>query len=522
LIPSPYLEVALTILFASLAGGLTNTVAIWMLFHPYEPPRLLGRRLRMLQGAIPKNRERLAAAMGRAVGERLLTGEDLAAALAAPDFRNAFDDRLDVFLRAVLEQERGSLQEVLPPPLLDELRPLLDDLTAAALARLDGYLASDEFRDAARDRVRQLLEEVRDRPIGELLTEEREDALAGLARRLLRDALSGPGFERAIRDYVDNTAERVLRPDRTFEDLLPVGLVAAVEKAIAGYLPLAIERLATLLEDPAAREQLRALLHRLLERFLQDLHFYKRVVATLVIPPDTVDRVIQAMETEGAENLSDLLHDDAVRDAMARSVNEAIVDFLRRPVVSVLGRSEDPSVAQAKTTAVGWVVSVARAPQTRDFLVAKLRSTLGAAENRTWGDLLARVPPDRLADLLVSAARSAEAHRAYRQIADRAVRLVLERPIGRPADLLGEGAAGRMRDAGREPLWHWLQEQVPSLAQRVDIAGKVERKILDYPMARVEELVRSVTERELRLIVYLGYVLGAVIGATLVAVQAIT
>jgi uncharacterized membrane protein YheB (UPF0754 family) len=34
--------------------------------------------------------------------------------------------------------------------------------------------------------------------------------------------------------------------------------------------------------------------------------------------------------------------------------------------------------------------------------------------------------------------------------------------------------------------------------------------------------VRSVTERELRLIVYLGYVLGAVIGATLVAVQAIT
>ena len=45
----------LTIVFGSIAGGVTNSLAIWMLFHPYEPPRLLGRRLRSLQGATPKN-----------------------------------------------------------------------------------------------------------------------------------------------------------------------------------------------------------------------------------------------------------------------------------------------------------------------------------------------------------------------------------------------------------------------------------------------------------------------------------
>jgi hypothetical protein len=177
----------------------------------------------------------------------------------------------------------------------------------------------------------------------ELLTEEREEALADLARGFLGDALGGAGFEQSIQDYLDRTSERILDHDRTFEDLLPVGLVAAVEKAIAGYLPLALERLAGLLEDPDARERLRALLHRLLERFLLDLNFYKRVVATLVIPPDTVERVIRTMETEGAENLSALLHDDAVRDAMARSVNDAIVEFLRRPVVSVLGSPGDPA-----------------------------------------------------------------------------------------------------------------------------------------------------------------------------------
>jgi uncharacterized membrane protein YheB (UPF0754 family) len=521
-ISPPLLQAALTVAFASLAGGVTNTVAIWMLFHPYEPPRVGGRTLRLLQGAIPKNRERLASAMGRAVGERLLTGDDLAAALAEPTFRRAFEERLDTFLRAALEQERGSLEEVLPPAALAEIQPLLADLATAGLARLDGYLASDEFQEAARRWARDLLEEVRDRPIAELLTQEREEALTGLAGRVLAEALGGPGLERAIRDYLDRVSERLLVPDRTFEELLPVGLVAAVEKAVAGYLPLALERLAGLLEDPEAREQLRALLHRLLERFLQDLNFYKRVVATLVIPPDTVERVIRAMETEGAENLSGLLHDDAMRDAMARSVNEAIVDFLRRPVVSVLGTPDDPSVQEAKATIAGWAVAMAGAPQTGEFLMDKLRATLGAAEERTWGQLLGRVSPERVADALVAAARSAEAGRAYRQAADRVIRFVLARPIGRPADLLGDRAVDRVRAAVEDPLWRWLQDQVPAVAQRVDVAGKVERKILEYPMSRVEELVRSVTERELRLIVYLGYVLGAVIGLTLVAVQAVT
>jgi uncharacterized membrane protein YheB (UPF0754 family) len=519
---SPFLEAALTVGFAALAGGLTNTLAIRMLFHPYEPPRIAGRPIPFLQGAIPKNRERLAAAMGRAVGERLLTGEDLAGALSEPGFRDAFDERLDTFLRSALEGERGSLQDMLPPAILAELTPVLDYVAESALQRLDAYLASLEFEAAARRWTRDFMAEIHDRPVSDLLTREREDALTDLAARLLGDALEGPAFERAVRDYLDGATSSVLESDRTFEQLLPVGLVAAVEKAIASYLPLALERLASLLEDPDARQKLREILHRLLERFLQDLNFYKRVVATLVIPPDTVDRVIKAMESEGADNLSNLLHDDAVRDAMARSVNDAIVEFLRRPVASVLGRPGDPSVEDAKATVAGWVLTGARAPRTRTFLVDKLRATLGATERRTWGELLGPVSSDRVADVMVAALRSPEARRAYREVASRGTRLALERPIGRPADLLGDGATERIRGAVEDPLWRWLQDQVPALAQRIDVAGKVEQKILEFPMSRVEELVRSVTERELQLIIYLGYLLGAMIGLTLVGVQAIT
>jgi uncharacterized membrane protein YheB (UPF0754 family) len=47
----------------------------------------------------------------------------------------------------------------------------------------------------------------------------------------------------------------------------------------------------------------------------------------------------------------------------------------------------------------------------------------------------------------------------------------------------------------------------------------VEQKVLHYPTRAMEELVRRVTDRELKMIVKLGYLLGAVIGTTLVGLQ---
>ena len=507
------LRTLLTIAFGALAGGSTNAIAVWMLFHPYEPPRLFGRRIRMLQGAIPKNNDRLAVAMGRTVGTKLLTPDDLARTLTEPSFRTAFDERLQAFIASVFDERRGAIATLLPPQAVDELRALMLNGADTLLARLDTYLASDAFRAAVERWIELLRQELRERPVGELLTEERQIALAGAAERWLAEAVEGDAFAGAIQDYVDRGAIRLLKPDRTFEQLLPPGLVAALERAIAGYLPIAIERLGGMLDDPGARAKVEQVLHELLDRFMKDLKFHQRLVAALLITPETVDRVLKAVEREGAAKISELLLDESVREAMARGVNNAIVEFLARPVVSVLGAPGDESVENAKETVVRWFVDIARDPQTRGFAVEKLRGLLESAHGRTWGELLRHLPTDRAADAIVTAAQSERAGELYRDAAVKGVDWILERPIGRIADKLGEESAERAERALSDPLWRWVQEQVPPIAQRIDIAGRVEKKIREFPMSQLEALVRGVTERELKLIVKLGYVLGGMIGA---------
>jgi uncharacterized membrane protein YheB (UPF0754 family) len=506
----------ITIFFGAMAGGLTNSIAIWMLFHPYEPPRLGKRPLKMLQGAIPKNQARLATAVGRTVGTRLLTPEDLGKTFGDEAVRQAFDEHLSGFLDALLNTERGSLRDMIPKRMHDQTDEIFQDVADFGLARLREYLDSDRFAEAVAERAEEIVHSIADEPMAGILTPARESAISEAVEEWLTGVVESKDFTRAIDDYLSRAAHRLLEPTRTFEEVLPLGLVGAVEKGIAAYLPIAIRRVGSALEDEEARARFKNFINELLRRFLGDLKFHQRVVAKLIITESSVDNVLDTIEEEGAERLAELLQDPTMQDAMARGINDAIVDFRRRPVTSVLGDEEDQSVVDARQTVTTWILDIAQDPASREFLVEKLQVALEGVGARTWGEVLAKLPPDRVAEWLVSAARSEAAETLCREAATRLASSLPERPIGTPANWLPEGSARKLEEAMSDPVWEWLQTQVPAVIEKIDIAGRVEQKVLDLPPPKMEELVRKVTHKELRIIVRLGYLLGGFIGAALV------
>jgi uncharacterized membrane protein YheB (UPF0754 family) len=65
------------IVVGALIGGVTNALAIKMLFRPYKPIYIGGKRLPFTPGLIPKRRQELAQQLGRMVVEHLLTPEGI-------------------------------------------------------------------------------------------------------------------------------------------------------------------------------------------------------------------------------------------------------------------------------------------------------------------------------------------------------------------------------------------------------------------------------------------------------------
>ncbi|MBQ9703723.1 MAG: DUF445 family protein [Clostridia bacterium] len=74
-------------LVGAIIGYITNFIAVKMLFHPYNPIKIFGFTLPFTPGIIPKRKPKLAGAIGKAVGDKLFTGDDLASMLTSDEMK---------------------------------------------------------------------------------------------------------------------------------------------------------------------------------------------------------------------------------------------------------------------------------------------------------------------------------------------------------------------------------------------------------------------------------------------------
>jgi uncharacterized membrane protein YheB (UPF0754 family) len=498
-----------TIGVGAISGGITNAVAIWMLFHPYEPTGFWRFRL---QGAMPKNKARLARSIGRTVGERLLTPEDLAARLGAPAVREAFDAAIGRIVSEILERERGPLRGELPPEVAATLDEALAGVPARVADRVAAWARSPELAAMVGGWAARLEQEVGERPLADTLTAERREALRHRVEDWVGELVEGPELESTLRGWVDQQLTTLSTDEQPLIERLPPGLVGALEHAIADYLPVALERLGGLLADPEARLRIQSALRDAFDGAVRDLLIHERLLARLVVTDRTIERLVDGFERDGFDRFADALADPALRSQVAHAVNDSVVNVLRVPVGERLARLGPERRAALAETLGDWLLRVVRDPSTRQALGAATDRALAAAERRTWGEVIRLVPAQRLsvtiADALAGPAGRRWVEESVAGIAER----LLARPIGRPADWLGERMAEELKRGVAEAAWRQVQEQIPRVVAQLDIESMVEQKVLGFSTQRMEEIVRTVTQRELDLIVKLGYLLGAIVG----------
>ena len=89
-----YLKILIPILVGALIGYCTNYIAIKMLFRPQKPIYVFGKKLPFTPGVIPKNKSRIAAAVGKAVGQNLFTNQDIVNAITESGLKNNLSEKI--------------------------------------------------------------------------------------------------------------------------------------------------------------------------------------------------------------------------------------------------------------------------------------------------------------------------------------------------------------------------------------------------------------------------------------------
>ena len=172
-------------IIGAIIGYFTNYIAVKMLFRPYYPKRIGKWQLPFTPGIIPKRQKALAKAIGKAVGENLLTGDDLKAA----------------FVSEKAEQSVAALA-------VRTVREKGDETANRAAESLLGAEAWQEDKEKfARYLTDRLVETAQDMHIGRIVAEEGAKAFAqkksslGMIALLLSDG--------ALRSVLDAAADKI-------------------------------------------------------------------------------------------------------------------------------------------------------------------------------------------------------------------------------------------------------------------------------------------------------------------------
>lgn len=86
--------ILINIAVAGFVGGITNHLAIKMLFHPRREWRILGRRIPFTPGLIPKRKDEIGRSLGKVVGDYLVTAHGLSQMLQKPETKARLEQAL--------------------------------------------------------------------------------------------------------------------------------------------------------------------------------------------------------------------------------------------------------------------------------------------------------------------------------------------------------------------------------------------------------------------------------------------
>ena len=87
-----FLVILFMVVVGAVIGGVTNVIAIRMLFHPFKPYYIFKMRIPFTPGLIPKRREEIATKIGQVIEEHLITESVILQKLNEPNTREAIND----------------------------------------------------------------------------------------------------------------------------------------------------------------------------------------------------------------------------------------------------------------------------------------------------------------------------------------------------------------------------------------------------------------------------------------------
>ena len=503
------------IVIATIHGFGAAWLAIWMLFHPYQPVKLFGLTV-WPQGMIPRHRERLAESIGNAVGNELVSQETVFNALFETSF---FQTKVEDFVRSYTSDLLGKVY----PSFIDALpaqarAPILDTISALQY-RLAEYIAamlkSEETSEAIAKFVDRQVDELLTRRVGDTLSEDSFNQIIQFIEERFARLASENEFEQKIGEFVSGRLDELARSNATLAETFTPETAAFFKERIDSQVPPIVQHLADIATSQNTRKQIGALIKRevtiLRTTFAhqKDFYFARRIHREV---DELVNKTLP-------RRIEEYLRGPAFEQEAEGFLNATIDNVMARPLNVLVGQIEPEKFDSIKQQITARIIELAKSDELTNSISNYLREAMEKFRPQTLGEALQHINPDSierakefLSRSLVGLLSRDDTARTINLILSSQIERLLISPIGRLGDHVSQPAMERASKALVDRITTAARERLPTAIAEFNVGGLVKKKVSDYPVEKLEELVLSVARHHLKTIEMFGAVIGFFIG----------
>ena len=504
------------VVVATIHGYGAAWLAIWMLFHPYQSVKLLGITI-WPQGMIPRHREKLAQSIGNAVGNELVSQETVFNALFETDF---FQRKVEEFVSAYTNDLLGRVYPSFIDALPSQARaPILDTISALQY-RLADYIAemlkSEETANAIEHFVDKQIDELLDRRVGDMVSDSSLDQVLHFAEDQVQRLISTEGFEAKVHEFVSGRLDDIARSQATLAETFTPQTIAFIKDRIDQQVPPIVHHLAEIATSQTTRKQIGSLIKLEVDEYYQQLSLFKKIFISRERIHREVDELVNKTLPRRVE---EYLRGDAFEQEAESFLNATIDTVLARPLDELIGQFDTIRFDDLKSQISNRLVEVLRSEALSTSVSMQVSEAIDRLRPQTLGSLMQQVDSnstrqakDFLSKSLLSLLSREDTARTINAILSAQIERLLIAPIGRLGDHVSQNAMERASSALVDRITLAARERLPVAIAEFDVGGLVRKKVSDYPIEKLEELVLSVAQHHLKTIELFGAIIGFFIG----------
>jgi uncharacterized membrane protein YheB (UPF0754 family) len=504
------------IVVATIHGFGAAWLAIWMLFHPYKPVKLFGITV-WPQGMIPRHREKLAQSIGNAVGNELVSQQTVFDALFETSF---FQRKVEDFVGAYTQELLGRVY----PSFIDALpahvrAPILDTISALQY-RLAEYitdmLQSEETAEAIERFVDKQVNELTDRRIGDVVNAQTLEQAREFIEQRLQRLMSTEAFEQKVRDFVSGRLEDLAHTNSTLAETFTPETIAFIKERIDQQVPPIVHHLADIATSQSTRKQIGALIKLEVDQYYEQLSLFKKIF----ISRERIHREVDDLVNKTVpQRIEEYLRGEAFEQEAETFLNATIDNVMARPLNELAGQIDSTKFAELKEQIASRLVELLRSDVLFDSVSVHFTEAIDKLFPQTIGSVMQQIDSrsvEQAKQFLTRGLLNLLAHeqtaRTINAILSSQVERLLIAPIGRLGDHVSGNAMQRASSALVERITMAARERLPVAIAEFDVGGMVRKKVSDYPIEKLEELVLSVAQQHLKTIELFGAIIGFFIG----------